>query len=177
MGVTIYEKTMQRALRLLSYKARTIEEMRRRLLEKEWAEPEVVEQVMTRLAELNYLNDEDYANNFANSRLALKPLGPTRLRIDLQRKQLPAATVESAMARAYDERPEEELIESLIAKRLRLKGLPVDRDARNRLTAYLMRRGFSYDLVARKIRELGRPDEVDAAEVDEMDQDMHESDD
>jgi regulatory protein len=162
MGVTIYEKTMQRALRLLSYKARTIEEMRRRLLEKEWAEPEVVEQVMTRLAELNYLNDEDYANNFANSRLALKPLGPTRLRIDLQRKQLPAATVESAMARAYDERPEEE---------------PVDRDARNRLTAYLMRRGFSYDLVARKIRELGRPDEVDAAEVDEMDQDMHESDD
>jgi SOS response regulatory protein OraA/RecX len=45
MGATLYEKTMQRALRLLSYKARTIEEMRRRLLENEWAEAEVVEQV------------------------------------------------------------------------------------------------------------------------------------
>ena len=161
MGVTLYEKTMQRALRLLSFKARTIEEMRRRLLEKEWAEPETVEAVIKRLCELNYLNDEEYAGNFASSRLALKPLGPTRLRIDLQRKQLPAATVESAVTRAYDERPEEELIDTLIAKRVRLKGMPVDRDGRNRLTAYLMRRGFSYDLVMRKIREIGQVDDDD----------------
>lgn len=162
MGATLYEKTMQRALRLLSYKARTIEEMRQRLLEKEWAEAEVVEQVISRLGELNYLNDEDYANNFASSRLALKPLGPTRLRIDLQRKRLPAATVDAAVSQAYDERPEEKMLEELIRKRVRLKGQPADRDARNKLIAYLMRRGFSYDLVMRKVRQMGSIDETDA---------------
>ena len=161
MGVTLYEKTMQRAFRLLSYKARTIEEMRRRLLEKEWAEEETVEQVISRLCELNYLNDEDYATNFASSRLAMKPLGPTRLRIDLQRKSLPAATVDAALTNAYDERPEEELIDQLISKRIRLKGRPGDRDARNKLIAYLMRRGFSYELVMRKVREMGSVDEAD----------------
>ena len=162
MGVTLYEKTMQRALRLLSYKARTIEEMRRRLLEKDWAEPETVEQVISRLCELNYLNDADYANNFASSRLAMKPLGPTRLRIDLQRRNLPAATVDAALSSAYDEHPEEELIDQLISKRVRLKGSPVDRDSRNKLIAYLMRRGFSYDLVTRKIREIGSIDEAES---------------
>lgn len=89
MGATLYEKTLQRAFRLLSYKARTVAEMRQRLLEKEWSDGETVEQVINRLLELNYLNDDEYAANFVNNRLAVKPLGPTRLRRDLQRRNLP----------------------------------------------------------------------------------------
>ena len=54
------------------------------------------------------------------------------------------------------------MLEELIRKRVRLKGQPADRDARNKLIAYLMRRGFSYDLVMRKVREMGSIDETDA---------------
>lgn len=148
-----YDKTMQRAFRLLAYKARTIEEMRRRLLEKDWATPETVEEVIDRLRELNYLNDEAYAVSFATTRLATRQLGRSRLRRDLQRRNLPEETVEAALSDAYAERSEEGLLEEAIAKRVRLKGRPADAPGWNRLIAYLIRRGFAYDLVLTKIRE------------------------
>src|SRR5215207_7459541 len=100
MGQTPYDKTMARALKLISVKPRTVEELRGRLLEKEWAEAEVVGRVLARLAELGYLDDEQFAAQYAASRLAAKPLGRSRLRRDLQRKQVPAEVADRALAEA-----------------------------------------------------------------------------
>lgn len=155
MAATIYEKTMERALRLLSYKPRTIAEMRERLLEKDWTDEASVDQVISRLKELGYLNDDQYAKSFASSRLTVKPLGRIRLRRDLQLKKLPSQTVEKALDNAYEERSEEELIDRAIEKRLRLKGAPTNREESKKLFDYLMRRGFSFDLVMRKVRKIG----------------------
>jgi regulatory protein len=165
MTKTLYERTFERALRLLAYKPRTVAEMRVRLLEKDWTEPAVVDQVVARLEELGYLNDEEFAANFANSRLTAKPIGRTRLRRDLQRKKLPAQVVEQSLNEAYEQQSEEELIERAIKKRLRLKGAPETREEAKKLFDYLMRRGFSYDLVVRKVREADQS----AAVSDEID--------
>ena len=156
MPKTLYEKTFERALRLLSYKPRSVAEMRRRLLEKDWAEEAVVDQVVARLRELDYLNDEEFAANLANSRLTAKPLGRTRLRRDLQRRQLSSQTIEGALDEAYERQSEEELIERAINKRLRLKGAPATREEAKKLFDYLMRRGFGYDLIVRKVREASK---------------------
>jgi regulatory protein len=165
MTKTLYERTFERALRLLSYKPRSLAEMRARLLEKDWAEEAVTDQVVARLQELGYLNDEEFAASFANSRLTAKPLGRTRLRRDLQRKKLSSQTIESALDEAYGQQSEEELIERAINKRVRLKGAPATREESKKLFDYLMRRGFSYDLILRKVREAGKgvdtPDEVE----------------
>jgi regulatory protein len=156
MTKTPYERTFERALNLLSYKPRSLAEMRARLMEKDWAEETVVDQVLARLEELGYLNDEEFAANFANSRLAAKPVGRSRLRRDLGRKKLPSETIENALDEAYGQQSEEELIDRAIGKRVRLKGAPTDRDESKRLFDYLIRRGFSYDLVIRKVREAGK---------------------
>jgi regulatory protein len=156
MTKTPYEKTFERALNLLSYKPRSLAEMRARLMEKAWAEEAVVNQVIARLEELGYLNDEEFAANFANSRLTAKPIGRSRLRRDLRRKKLPSETIENALDEAYDQQSEEELIDRAISKRVRLKGAPTDREEAKRLFDYLIRRGFSYDLVIRKVREAGK---------------------
>lgn len=156
MAKTPYEKTFERALRLLSYKPRSIAEMRLRLLEKDWADEAIVDQVVARLEELGYLNDEQLAAGFAGSRLTVKPLGRARLRRDLQRRKLPAQTIENALDEAYGQQSEEELIERAIKKRRRLKGAPKTREEAKKLFDYLMRRGFSYDLVARKVREASK---------------------
>jgi len=156
MAKTPYERTFDRALNLLSYKPRSLAEMRARLMEKDWAEEAVVEQVIARLEELGYLNDEQFAANFANSRLTAKPLGRTRLRQDLRRKKLPSETIENALDEAYDQQSEEELIQRAISKRIRLKGAPTTREETKKLFDYLIRRGFSYDLVIRKVREAGK---------------------
>jgi regulatory protein len=156
MTKPLYEKTFERALNLLSYKARSRAEMRARLMEKDWAKEAVVDQVIARLEELGYLNDEDFATNFANSRLTTKPVGRTRLRRDLQRKKLPSETIESALDGAYEQHSEEELIDRAISKRVRSKGAPATREEAKKLFDYLIRRGFSYDLVIRKVREVGK---------------------
>ncbi|MBI1765403.1 MAG: regulatory protein RecX [Acidobacteria bacterium] len=156
---TPYEKTLARAFRLLAAKARSVAQLRERLLEK--AESEVVEQALARLVELGYLNDEEFARSFANSRLSYKPLGRTRLRQDLQRKQLAKPVVEQALETAYTEHSEEALIDRAIEKRLRLKGAPTTREEAKKLFDYLLRRGFSYDLVIRKVRAAGQSDITD----------------
>ncbi len=154
----LYEKTIKRAFNILSAKPRGIAEMRTRLLEKEWATEEIVERVINRLCELEYLNDEKFAVQFANSKLITKPLGASRLRRDLQRKKLSSTVITQALENVYTEKPEDELIEIALAKRLRLKGKPTTREESKKLFDYLLRLGFKYDLVIRKVREAGKVD-------------------
>jgi regulatory protein len=152
---------MDRALRLLSFKSRTVKEMRERLLEKDWTDEPTVAQVITRLEELALLNDEQFATSFASSSLTIKPIGRVRLRRDLQRKKLPPQTVETALDAAFDERSEEELIQQAIEKRIRLKGVPKSQEEAKKLFEFLMRRGFQYDLIRQKIREIDRKIDID----------------
>ena len=162
MATSLYQQVLERAFKLLSYKPRSVAELRERLLAKSGVDESTVNQVLSRLTELGYLNDQQFAINYAASRLNIKPLGRTRLRRDLERKKLPARTVEQALDAAYTERHEDELIDRAIDKRLRLKGPPGSREETKKLFDYLIRRGFGYDLVLRKIRQI-------AKDVDEFD--------
>jgi regulatory protein len=137
--------------------------MRERLLEKEWAEEAIVDRVVERLKELGYLNDEQFAASYASARLSARPLGRTRLRRDLQNKKLPSQITEQTLDEVYADGGEEDLIDRAIAKRLRLKGAPKTPEDVKKLFDYLMRRGFSYQLVLRKVRQLKT---ADAAEDD-----------
>ena len=159
MEQTPYEKTLARAFRLLAAKPRSEAVLRERLLEKAWAEAEVVDRVINRLKELGYLNDEQFAASYATSKLTTKPLGRTRLRRDLHRKKVSSQAAEQALDEVYAERSEEELIDQAIAKRIRLKGRPQTREETKKLFDYLLRLGFGYDLVIRKVKDVGRTDE------------------
>ncbi|HEX8636464.1 MAG TPA: hypothetical protein VF692_00265, partial [Pyrinomonadaceae bacterium] len=55
---------------------------------------------------------------------------------------------------AFEETPEAEIIERAIEKRLRLKGKPETREDSKKFYDYLLRQGFSYDLVSGKMREI-----------------------
>ena len=95
---------------------------------------------------------------FANSKLVTKQIGASRLRRDLQRKKLSSTVITQALENVYTEKPEDELIEIALAKRLRLKGKPNSREESKKLFDYLLRLGFKYDLVIRKVREAGKVD-------------------
>ena len=53
-----------------------------------------------------------------------------------------------------------ELIDTAIAKRLRIKGKPETRDEMKKFLDHLLRQGFSYDLIREKMKLL---DELDSA--------------
>jgi regulatory protein len=155
------QKTFDRAVNLLTYKPRSIAELRSRLLENDWTTPEIVDAVLEKLKEYNYLNDASFAKSFAASQIRQKPIGKRVLKQKLAMKKLDKETVENALEKVLEETPEEEIIERAIEKRLRLKGKPETREDAKKFYDYLLRQGFSYDLVSTKMREIMTTDYTD----------------
>ena len=152
------QKTFDRAVNLLAYKPRSVVELRTRLMEKEWTNSEIVEEVIVKLEGYGYLNDGQFAKDFAASQLRGKPIGKRVLQQKLAMKKLDKETVAAAIETVFEETPEAEVIERAIAKRLRLKGKPETREDTKKFYDYLLRQGFSYDLVSSKMRELNSRD-------------------
>lgn len=80
------ERTMNRAVKLLAAKPRSVSELRDRLLEKLWTDAEIVDSVIAKLAEYRYLDDEQYARDLALSKLRQRPQGRRRLQHSLSQK-------------------------------------------------------------------------------------------
>ncbi len=154
-------KTFDRAVNLLTFKPRSVEELRTRLLEKAWTNHEIVDGVIEKLKEYNYLNDEEFAANFAASKLRQKTIGKRRLAQDLKKKKLDTETIEKALEFAYDEAPEKELIDRAVEKRLRIKGVPENHNQRQNFFGYLVRLGFEYDLIREKMDGLPKSNKDD----------------
>src|SRR5688572_30381960 len=148
------ERTMNRALKLLAAKSRSVGELRERLLEKLWTNEAIVDGVIEKLKEYKYLDDEQFARDVAMLRLRQKPQGKRRLQQAMSRKKLDRDVVDNAIAAAFEKYPQEELIDEAIAKRLRLKGKPITRDETKKFFDHLLRLGFDYDLIRTKLKEL-----------------------
>lgn len=149
-------KTLQRAVKLLAAKPRSIAELRERLLEKEWTNEEIVDGVIVKLKEYGYLNDERYAFGYASYRVKQKPVGRGRLSRDLRMKKVPSDTAKEVLDLVYEETPEEELIARALKKRVALRGRPQTRAETKSFYDYLLRLGFSPDLVIRHVRDISK---------------------
>lgn len=147
-------KTFDRAVNLLTYKPRSIKELRERLLEKTWTNREIVNEVIEKLSKYGYLDDIKFAKDFASSKVRQKAVGKKRLRMDLVKRKLDKETIEKALEQTFEETPEEEIIDRAIAKRLRIKGKPEDQNEKKKFFDHLLYLGFSYDIVRDKMREV-----------------------
>lgn len=150
------ERTMNRAVKLLAAKPRSVTELRERLLEKSWTNDEIVTGVIEKLKEYNYLDDAQFARDVAVSKLRQKPQGKRALQYAMSRKKIDRETVEAAVKDAFEKMPEEKLIDTAIEKRLRLKGVPETREEKKKFIDYLLRLGFDYDLIRDRMSVIGR---------------------
>lgn len=148
------EKTMKRAGNLLAAKARSVRELRERLLEKPWTDQTIVDEVIEKLKGYKYLDDEQYAREVALSKLRQRPQGKRRLQQSMSMKKLDREIVETAINEAFDEIPETDQIDKAIAKRLRLKGKPATREDAQKFYAFLARQGFGFDLIREKMSDV-----------------------
>jgi regulatory protein len=152
-------KTFERAVKLLAAKPRSVAELRERLLRGKDANREVVEEVIARLSEYGYLNDERFAFSYASYKVKQKPVGRRRLERDLKFKKVETGVANEALELVYTETPEEQLIDQAIAKRLRVRGRPKNRAEAKSLFDHLLRQGFAFELVSEKVRSLLAADE------------------
>lgn len=149
-----WERTMNRAVKLLAAKPRSVGELRERLLEKLWTDETIVDGVIEKLKEYKYLDDAQFSADLAAAKLRQKPQGKRKLRQSLSRKQLSKENIENAIDSAFEKMPEDELIDQAIERRLRLKGKPETREDTKKFYDHLLRQGFDLDLIRTKMGEV-----------------------
>ncbi|HKR61882.1 MAG TPA: regulatory protein RecX [Pyrinomonadaceae bacterium] len=152
------QKIFARAGKLLAAKPRSVAELRERLLQGRHANVAAVDEVIARLSEYGYLDDERFAVTFASSKVRQKPMGRRRLERDLSLKKVDRAVASEALDAVYAETSEEQLIDLAIEKRLRLRGRPKTRDEAKSLFDHLLRQGFPFELVSDRVRATSRAD-------------------
>src|SRR5262245_51461690 len=115
-------RTFDRAVKLLTAKPRSAAELRQRLLGGRGASKPIVEEVINRLREYGYLDDERYALGYATSKIRQRAVGRQRLQRDLMLKRVDREVAEEALDTVFAETPEEVLIDRAIEKHLRQRG-------------------------------------------------------
>ena len=158
------ERVFQRAGKLLAAKQRSVEELRERLLEGRGATQSIVAEVIERLREYGYLDDARYAHSYAQLRVQQRPIGRQRLERDLRMKRIDKTTVDAALDAVFAEKPETELIDRVIEKRVRLRGRPQSRAEAKKLFDHLLRQGFPFELVSEKVRAVSKDDLEDTGQ-------------
>jgi regulatory protein len=139
-------KAKSYAYRLLAIRPRSIKEIKEKLKKKGFEEGLVLE-VIDYLEKLDYLNDHQFASAWVNNRISTKPVGLRKLRYELKDKGIDNKIIEEALNKLKENYNEYEAACDLAKSRMK-KLSKVDRiKVKRRIFDYLLRRGFSYELV------------------------------
>lgn len=145
-----YPFALERAVSLLAVRARTERELRDALRECAYSEA-VIERVIARMDEAGYIDDADFANQWAVSRTG-KGLGARRIAMELRQKGVDAEHIEQALSQIDDEERMESAVHAA-QKAARGKNLTLPAD-RQKVFAALMRRGYDSASAKKAIAEL-----------------------
>lgn len=141
------------AMAYLARRARTREEVRRKLRDSGFGEA-VTEAAISRLEELGYVDDRDYAWRFAAARLARR-YGPRRILQDLRRRGISDRIAEEALRTEEESQDPFAAVRDLAEERFaRLQRENDVRKRKKKVFDFLVRRGYGTDLAWRAIDAL-----------------------
>ena len=154
-----YVRAKQRALDYLAHKPRTEEEVRRKLRRQDAPEA-VIEDVVARLYELSYLDDEAYAEDYVRNRFASKKYGPVRIRRELVERGVDRHTADAAVDDLFAEKDVRAAARTHAEKRWDRLSDEEPRRRKQKVYRYLRRRGFTSDTINPLLDELERETNV-----------------
>ena len=147
-----FEKWVNRALKLLSFRPRSKKEILD-WLERKKILPTLQKQILGKLEELNFLNDEEFVKWWIEQRTIFRPMGRRRIEMELKQKGISGELVESIKYQVSS-KDEIEFARKAAEKKIRLwQNLPPDK-FRQKLTGFLARRGFSWETIKDVIKEI-----------------------
>lgn len=148
-AVDTVERAKEAALRFLAPRPRSIAEVRRHLARKGFPS-EAIEEVIARLADLEYLDDEAFARFWVENRETFRPRGPLALRQELRQKGVPPAIVEAVVAEVDPVASARAALQAQARRWYALDWTAFQRKA----SQYLARRGFPYDVIRDVVVEI-----------------------
>jgi regulatory protein len=143
------ERAYQQAMLFLSYRARSESEIRQNLRKHEIPE-QVVEETLERLRQARLADDHEFARAWVENRATFRPRGRSALAMELRQKGLPDEIARTALEAVNEETLAYEAARKRAA---RLEGLEWN-DFRKKLSGFLGRRGFPYDVTASTVRRV-----------------------
>jgi regulatory protein len=157
-----FEKAHDRALRFLSYRPRSEAEVRRYLQDKA-VSPVIEEEVIERLTRAKLLDDLAFARYWVENRESFNPRGLRMLRYELRQKGLSEETI----AQALTDLDEQESAYRIALRRGRRLAHLDQLSFRQKLGAYLLRRGFPYEVVNLTVERAWQELGADGENIDE----------
>ena len=152
----LYEKARQKALRYLLYRGRSIKEVQTKLAQKGFGDA-VIKKVVDRFTDLGYLDDKNFARQWAKSLAVSRLWGDRKIEISLIEKGISRELIKEAIVEAREEKDERRSIEELVEKRLRRESEceVFSYKGKRRLAQSLAGRGFSVGLILDVLKEMG----------------------
>lgn len=136
---------LEAALNYISSRARTVREVENRLDLLNYAEYDVY-QAVERLKELGYLNDEKYAADFVETRLATKPMSRRRLREQLYAHFVPQEIINETLSAITDEQEAANALK--VTEKYARQYSPLEQEERKqRVARRVVGRGFDYGAI------------------------------
>ena len=145
------KKAIATSLNLIAYRPRAAGELATKLRERGY-DVEAIEAAISRMRELNYLDDREFADRWVESRQLHRPRSTRMLKQELQHKGVDRETIEATIEEAgIDEFGDALALGQKKAESFR--GLdPQVRE--RRLSGFLARRGYGYDIIRRVLEAL-----------------------
>ncbi len=150
------------AYRFLGYAARSRSEIEKRLERDEFT-PEIIAAILAECEAQGWVDDTKFAGDWIADRADRKKYGKTRLKMELQRKGIDKETLNEALDKVDDE---DEFKRALAAAQSKWRpdtffGLPRDAQQaeKQRLSNFLMRRGFTWATIKQVLAELAPRDD------------------
>ncbi|HEY43062.1 MAG TPA: regulatory protein RecX [Anaerolineae bacterium] len=145
------EVNYRRALRLISRRPRSEFELRRNF-EQRQVPLEVQDNILLRLRETDLVDDWSFARAWVENRLAFRPRSSRTLKDELRKKGVPRDAIEAAL-QDYDD---EQAAYQAAQKAARRWSASNWEEFRQRVGAYLSRRGFVYSLISPVVARVWR---------------------
>ena len=144
-------KAKEKAMRLLLQQDRTEKELRDRLYRAGFSET-ASEAAMQYVSGFGYLDDRRYAENYISFHKGRR--SRKEISFKLKNKGVPSEILSMAME-GYETEDESAAIEHLIQKKIKGQRLSdMEYTQLNKITAYLARKGFSFPVISRVMREM-----------------------
>ena len=151
-----YPEALNRAVGLLAIRARSQQEVARKLAQSSYL-PDTVEMVLYKLQKEKLLDDSAFASAWVQSR-AGRGLGKARIKQELYLKGVASDVIDAALLTLDAEVTDEQAL-ALAAKLLRRTAAYSAPDAKRKVLAAMLRRGYGYGEAARALEAARAQDE------------------
>lgn len=144
-------KALDYALNLLTYRQRSEKEIYDSLKRKGYI-VEHIENVISSCKDKNYINDKNFAKSFINDKINLNKHGPERIKHELRLKGVSKEIINEVLD--YDRNDQYRLAKEVADKKMYSYRNDDKNAVYRKMSGFLQRRGFSYDVISKVVREI-----------------------